>query len=142
MISSIAAPISTTHLKLATPTLGSESEELTVLYHATDALAAPKIKQMGFICGSSGMAGPGIYFSTSAKKARSRCRQLFSSVVLKCSIKLGNVLELHGTHTGDKSNCCRMKMQQAGCSSVKLTAMSKGTYCIYDSSQVDSVKIC
>ena len=71
-----------------------------VAYHATDAAAAVSIRANGFRCGSSGLAGGGIYFATSEQDA-SRKSNHGNDVVLTCQLTLGRTLTLdqHGDPT-------------------------------------------
>jgi hypothetical protein len=59
------------------------------LYHATDAYSADEIMNCGFECGSGGFAGPAIYFSTSAQKARKKAKGK-KAVVLRADVDLGD----------------------------------------------------
>jgi hypothetical protein len=100
-------------------------------YHATDAAAAASIRANGFRCGSSGLAGGGIYFATSAQDA-SRKSNHGKDVVLTCQLDLGRTLTLdqHGDPT-----MTLHKLNGMGYDSVKILR-NGDEYAVYEPSRV------
>ena len=102
-----------------------------VAYHATDAAAAVSIRANGFRCGSSGLAGGGIYFATSEQDA-SRKSNHGNDVVLTCQLTLGRTLTLdqHGDPT-----MTLHKLNGMGYDSVKILR-NGDEYVVYEPSRV------
>mmetsp|Transcript_65961 Transcript_65961/g.59239 ORF Transcript_65961/g.59239 Transcript_65961/m.59239 type:complete len:93 (-) Transcript_65961:319-597(-) len=60
------------------------------LYHQTDVKAARSIVTSGkFRCGSTGLAGAGIYFATSSNHTNHKAHK--KGVIITCSVTLGNM---------------------------------------------------
>ena len=108
-----------------------------VAYHASDAAAAVSICANGFRCGSSGLAGGGIYFATSEQDA-SRKSNHGNGVVLTCQLALGRTLTLdqHGDPT-----MTLHKLNGMGYDSVKILR-NGDEYAVYEPSRVRVLSVC
>ena len=105
------------------------------LYHCTSEQNQISIQRNGFRCGSSGLAGGGIYFAETAEDARRKAHQ--TGVVLKCEVELGKVQKL-GFHGDESLHGSRLK--EMGCDSVSIAR--KGTeYCLYEPQRVAVVEV-
>ena len=102
----------------------------TRLFHCTSTSKAASIKSSGFHCGSSGLAGGGIYFATSVDDASRKAHD--NGVVLECEVDLGNVMHLD--YSGD-SGLTLYSVRSRGYDSVCIPR--NGTeYCVYEPHRV------
>jgi large subunit ribosomal protein L40e len=102
----------------------------TRLYHCTTKSNAASIRRSGFRCGSSGMAGGGIYFAESIDDASRKAQS--QGVVLECEVNLGRVK--HVSSSGDNSLNLSV-LNREGYDSVCIPR--NGTeYCVYDPSRI------
>ena len=100
------------------------------LFHCTSTSNAASIKSRGFHCGSSGLAGGGIYFATSVDDASRKAHD--HGVVLECEVDLGNVMHLQ--YSGD-SSLTLYSVRSRGYDSVCIPR--NGTeYCVYEPRRV------
>jgi hypothetical protein len=103
-----------------------------VLFHETTPFNADLILRHGFKCGSSGLAGGGIYFAESAADATRKAHR--HGAMLRCEVDVGRQLEI--SHNGDSD--ARRKMTAGGYHSV--TIPRNGTeHVIYDPRRVTNV---
>ncbi len=109
----------------------SSPGQTVVGYHATSASAAASIRAGGFRCGSSGLAGGGIYFATSEDDARRKSNH-GNDVVLMCQLTLGRTLTLD--QHGDQSMTLH-KLNGMGYDSVKILR-NGDEYVVYEPSRV------
>ena len=106
------------------------------LYHCTSRSNGRKIRENGFRCGPSGLAGGGIYFAETAQDASRKAHA--NGIVLVCDVTLGRVYDVG--HAGDSSlNLDRLN--NAGYDSVRI-ARAGAEYCVYESSRVRVVGEC
>jgi ubiquitin C len=100
------------------------------LYHCTSKSNAAAIKRNGFRCGSSGLAGGGIYFAESVDDASRKARH--QGVVLECEVNLGRMRHIGFSGEDDLT---LSRLNSAGYDSVCIPR--NGTeYCVYESSRV------
>ena len=104
------------------------------LYHCTSKSSANSIRSNGFRCGSSGLAGGGIYFADSVDDASRKART--QGVVLECEVNLGRVS--HIGFNGD-SSLSLSQLNRDGYDSVCIPR--NGTeYCVYEPWRVEVVR--
>jgi hypothetical protein len=97
-----------------------------LLYHCTSRANADSIQRNGFRCGSSGLAGGGIYFAETAADASRKAHN--NGVVLECEVDVGRVRSLD--HNGDSSMTLR-RLNDLGYDSVEIPRQGK-EFCIYE----------
>jgi large subunit ribosomal protein L40e len=104
-----------------------------LLFHCTTKENAAAIKRNGFRCGSSGIAGGGIYFAASAEDAARKAHH--NGVVLECQVDLGRV---HDVGFNGDSSLCLVKVRAQQCDSLRIPRNGQpGTeYCVYEPSRV------
>lgn len=108
---------------------------MKTLFHCTSAENAASIARNGFRCGSSGLAGGGIYLAETEEDAKRKAHQ--HGVVIKCEVDLGKVHKLG--FDGDES-LCLSRLKRMGCNSVSIAR--KGTeYCVYEPQRVAVVEV-
>jgi hypothetical protein len=109
-----------------------------LLFHCTTKSNADAIRRNGFTCGSSGIAGGGIYFAASVEDAARKAHR--NGVVLECQVDLGRVHDVG--FNGDPS-LCLSKVRAKGCDSVRIPRNGQpGTeYCVYEPSRVRVVGV-
>ena len=106
----------------------------TRLYHCTSKSSADAITRNGFRCGSSGLAGGGIYFADSIDDASRKART--QGVVLECEVNLGRVRHIGFSGEDDLT---LSRLNNAGYDSVCIPR--NGTeYCVYEPSRVTVVR--
>jgi ubiquitin len=104
-----------------------------ILYHCTTQSNADSIESCGFRCGSSGIAGGGIYFAASVQDASRKAHR--NGVVLECEVDLGSVLDVG--FDGD-SSLSLARVRAKGYNSVRIPRNGDpGTeFCVYEPSRV------
>jgi hypothetical protein len=111
------------------------SEQMKTLFHCTSAENAASIRRNGFRCGTSGLAGGGIYLAETEEDAKRKAHQ--HGVVIKCEVDLGKVHKVG--FDGDES-LCLSRLKAKGCNSVSIAR--KGTeYCVYEPQRVAVVEV-
>jgi hypothetical protein len=115
----------------------SSSDNVTTLYHETDAECARSILQsQTFRCGADGMVGGGIYFAAFAADTGHKAHK--RGVLLKARVNLGRIKTVeHGREAGVNARTVRAE----GYDSVKINRHGGTEYCVYDSSRVTSVEL-
>jgi len=105
------------------------------VYHQTDDESAQAIlRSKRFNRGSSGIAGPGIYFAETPEATQNKARK--RGHILRCTILLGNMLELGAQ--GD-STLSIEKMRARGYDSASVARELK-EYVVYGSDQIIDVR--
>jgi hypothetical protein len=100
------------------------------LYHCTSRADAATIMAEGFCCGTSGLAGGGIYFAETVEAASRKAHQ--HGVVLVCDVDLGRVFD---TGFNGDSTLNIQRLNRMGYNSVRLPR--NGTeYCVYEPHRV------
>ena len=103
------------------------------LFHATTPFNADCILKHGFLCGSSGLAGGGIYFAETEADASRKAHR--NGAMLKCEVDLGKQLQI--SFEGDA--LARKKMRDGGFHSVIIPRV--GTeHAVYDAKRVRHVQ--
>ena len=102
------------------------------LFHATTPPNAQSILMQGFICGSNGIAGGGIYFAETEADAHRKAHR--HGAMLMCGVEIGRQLEIQ--YQGNAQ--ARQRMIDGGYDSVKVPR--NGTeHVVYDPRKVKSV---
>ena len=110
--------------------LGSNNSR--TLYHVTTPHNAECILRYGFMCGSQGLAGGGIYFAETQSDANRKAHR--NGALLRCQVDLGRQLAI--SSSGDSQ--AQQKMIDGGYQSV--TIPRNGTeHVVYDPRRVTSV---
>jgi hypothetical protein len=102
------------------------------LFHATTPFNADCILKHGFLCGSGGLAGGGIYFAETEADANRKAHR--SGAMLKCVVDLGK--QLHIPFEGDP--LARKKMRDGGFHTV-IIPRAGTEHVVYDAKRVRHV---
>ena len=103
------------------------------LFHCTTKSNAAAIRRNGFKCGSSGIAGGGIYFAASVKDAAKKSH--YNGVVLECELDLGRIYDVG--FDGDPSlNLERVRAMTCDCVRIPRNGEPGTEYCVYEASRV------
>ena len=105
---------------------------VVTLFHSTTPFNADCILTHGFLCGSSGLAGGGIYFAESGADAIRKAQR--NGAMLLCQVDLGRQLVI--AQDGDPQ--ARAKMMNGGYHSVMIPRNGK-EHVIYDARRVRSI---
>ena len=101
------------------------------LYHSTSLENATQIMKCGFLCGSNGIAGGGIYFAESQADADRKAHR--HGAMFECKVEIGRQLEIQ--HQGDR--LAQQKMIDGSYDSVKVLR-NGNEHVIYNPEQVKS----
>eukprot|EP01083_Nonionella_stella_P092361 258555_1 len=104
--------------------------ERRILFHQTDTESAYSILSSGkFKCGSSGVAGAGIYFATTECDTNHKAHK--KGIVIKCMVKLGNVQTIN-----KKKKISAHSLSQSGYDSICIRRQSGKEYVVYNTDQI------
>lgn len=103
-----------------------------ILFHQTNEVAARAISEEGFMTGTSGMLGAGVYFATI--KAATYLKAKDKGRVLSCRVYLGDIYLTKKPRTDFN----QYWINSRGFDSVQIKTRTGTEVCIYDADQIDN----